>query len=60
MPAMTTPVQLATELGIPAIEVRRYLHRDFPRSDAAKGQRWELGGRVADADRAHFRPRPAQ
>lgn len=60
MPVMTTPVHLVTELGVPPIEVRRYLRREFPRSEAEKGQRWELDDRVADAVRTHFRSQPTR
>lgn len=58
MPVMTTPVQLDGELGVPAM--RRYLRREFSRSEAEKGQRWEFDDHVADAVREHFRSRPAQ
>lgn len=54
---MTTPVEIAKELGVQPIDVRRYLRREHPRSDAEKGQRWQLSDDTAAAVREHFRSR---
>lgn len=54
---MMTPVELAVEMGVEPIQVRRYLRERFPRSQVEKGQRWQLTDEMVDDVRAHFRSR---
>lgn len=52
-----TPVELAAELDVQPIEIRRFLRREFPRSEVDKGSRWQLTPQMTDAVRRHFRGR---
>lgn len=49
-----TPVDLAAQLQVEPIEVRRFLRSEFPRSEVEKGQRWNLTPEMVRAVRAHF------
>jgi hypothetical protein len=50
-----TRSDLASELGVQPIVVRRVLRRLYPRSPVEKGQRWTLTQEMAAAVRQHLK-----
>lgn len=51
---MTTPSDLAEELGVPEREVRRVLRSLFPDADVEEGQPWDLSPEIAANVRQHL------
>ena len=49
-----TPVDLAAQLKVEPVKIRRFLRSEFPRSEVEKGQRWTLTPEMVSAVRAHF------
>lgn len=49
-----TPNELADELGISPLQLRRFLRKRFPRTPAEKYDRWYLTVQQIDAARKHF------
>lgn len=51
---MTTPHELADELGVPEREVDRVLRSMFPDAEVEEGQPWELSPEIAANVRQHL------
>ncbi len=52
---LTTPNDLAIELGVSPKTLRGWLRREIPRSASDKGRRWLLGDEEVELAREHFR-----
>ena len=52
-----TPAEVATQLGVEPIQVRRFLREQYPRSEVEKGRRWTLTPDMVRAVRSHFATR---
>lgn len=54
MSDITTPQDLARDLGISDVKLRTWLRREHPRSASEKNQRWHLTPDHVAAARKHF------
>lgn len=56
---VTTPSDLARELGVDGLTLRKWLRKEFPRPEVEKYTRWVVTAEQADAARRSLPRRPA-